>query len=152
MSIESKLRELGVELPPVPKPVAAYIPGLRSGNLVFTSGQLPTVAGELRYQGKVGGELTPEEGYEAARLCAINCLAVAKGIIGDLDRIVRVVKVVAFVASAPGFVAQPKVANGASEFLGQVFGEAGQHARSAVGVAELPLGAPVEVEMVFEVQ
>ncbi|MCL5046675.1 MAG: RidA family protein [Actinobacteria bacterium] len=152
MKIEAKIAELGLKLPEAPKPVAAYIPALRSGNLVYTSGQVPFVNGELKYQGKVGGQLSPEEGYEAARTCALNCLAVIKGVLGDLDRVKRVVKVVGFVASAPGFNGQPKVVNGASELLGQIFGQAGGHARSAVGVSELPLDSAVEVEMIVEVE
>lgn len=149
---EGKLESMGHKLPDVPKPVAAYVPGLQVGNLVFTSGQIPLVAGEVKWRGKVGKDLSLEEGYEAARICALNCLAVVKSVIGDLDRISRIVKVVGFVNSAPGFTGQPKVVNGASELLGQVFGDKGQHARSAVGVSELPLDSAVEVEMIVEVK
>ena len=152
MKIEARIAELGLNLPEAPKPVAAYIPAVRLGNLVYTSGQIPFVNGELKFKGKVGGELGPEEGYEAAKTCALNCLSVIKGVLGDLDRVKRVVKVVGFVASAPGFNGQPKVVNGASELLGQIFGQAGQHARSAVGVSELPLDSAVEVEMIVEVE
>ncbi|MBX5463996.1 MAG: RidA family protein [Clostridia bacterium] len=151
MSWSERLRELGIELPPVPKPVAAYVPAVRSGAWVWTSGQLPSVRGELRYRGKVGGERTPEEGYEAARLAALNALAAAAEAAGGLDRIRRVLRLTVYVQSAPGFHEQPKVANGASELLGQIFGEAGAHARSAVGTAELPLDASVEVELLVEV-
>lgn len=146
---EEKLREMGLELPPVAAPVAAYVPGVRCGRWVYTSGQLPLERGELRYRGKLGQDLGVEEGYRAARLCALNCLAVVKSVAGDLDRVERVVKVTGFVASASGFSEQPQVVNGASDLLLQAFGEAGQHARSAVGVAELPRGACCEVEMVI---
>jgi enamine deaminase RidA (YjgF/YER057c/UK114 family) len=149
--IETKLTELGLVLPPAVKPVAAYVPTARTGNLVFTAGQIPMAAGQLKHKGRLGAEVTIEQGYECARICAINCLSALKAELGDLDRVVRVVKVVGFVASAVGFVDQPKVINGASELLVEVFGEAGKHARSAVGVAELPLGSPTEVEMIVEV-
>lgn len=152
MSFEARLRELGIDLPDVPKPVAAYVPGVRSGNLVFTSGQIPTVRGELRFRGKVGRDLTLEEGREAARTCALNALAVIRGLAGSLDQVQRVVKLLVFVNSAPGFTEQPKVANGASELMLEVFGEAGRHARSAVACNELPLDAAVEVEMVVELR
>lgn len=145
-----KLAELGIELPSVAKPVAAYVPAMRTGNLVFTSGQLPFVDGELTHVGHVGAEVTPEEAKEAARTCALNALAAAAAEVG-LDNIVSVVKVVGFVNSAPGFTGQPGVINGASELLGEIFGEAGQHARSAVGVNQLPLDTPVEVEIIVEV-
>lgn len=151
MSFEARLQELGIQLPVAPKPVAAYVPAVRSGDLIFTSGQLPLVEGKLTAKGKVGGEVTPEEGYQAARTAVLNALAVVKSVAGSLDRVTRVVKATVFVASAAGFTAQPQVANGASELLQQIFGEAGQHARSAVGVAELPLDAPVEIELVVEV-
>lgn len=146
-----RLAELGIELPPVPAPVAAYVPAVRTGNLVFTSGQVPIVGGKLAASGKVGAEVTPEEAGQHARACALNALAAVHGLVG-LDSMVRVVKVVGFVASATGFTGQPAVINGASELLVEIFGEAGKHARSAVGVAELPLGAPVEVELVVEVR
>jgi enamine deaminase RidA (YjgF/YER057c/UK114 family) len=151
-NVEAKLKELGMELPPVARPVAAYVPTVRAGNLVFTAGQVPFVGGQLKHKGKVGAEVTLEQGYECARICALNCLAAVKGEIGDLDKVVRVVKVVGFVASAQGFTDQPRVVNGASELLVSVLGEAGRHARSAVGVAELPLGSPTEVEMIVEVR
>ena len=132
------------------KPLAAYVPAVRTGNLVYTSGQLPLEAGELAQTGKVGAEVTPEAAKAAARMCALNALAAVDALVG-IDTVIRVVKVVGFVASAPGFTGQPGVVNGASELLGEVFGEAGAHARSAVGVAELPLDAPVEVELIVEV-
>ena len=149
---EAKLQELGITLPATPKPVAAYVPAVQVEKYVYTSGQIPFVNGELKYQGKVGGELSESDGYEAAKICAINCLSAIKSLVGSLDQIERIVKVVGFVNSAAGFTAQPKVINGASEFLGQVFGDAGQHARSAVGVSELPLGAAVEVELIVKLK
>ena len=144
---ESRLAELGLTLPEVVPPLASYVPAVQSGEFVFTSGQLPMVDGKLGLTGKVGAEVTAEEAKAQARICALNALAAVKSVIGDLDRIERVVKVVGFVASAPDFTGQPGVVNGASELLGQVLGEAGVHARSAVGVAVLPLDAPVEVEI-----
>lgn len=149
--IEDRLRELGFEVPEVAAPVAAYVPALRRGNIVYTSGQLPFVNGELPVTGKVGAEVSAAQAEELARQCALNGLAAARGLLGDLDKIVRVVKVTAFVASDPSFTAQPTVANGASVFLGRVFGDEGIHVRSAVGVSVLPLDAPVEVEFTFEV-
>jgi enamine deaminase RidA (YjgF/YER057c/UK114 family) len=149
-SIRQRLAELGLELPAVAAPLAAYVPAVRSGNLVYTSGQLPIVAGSLVTTGKVGGKVKPEQAKELARRCALNALAAVDALVG-IDSVVRVVKVVGFVASAEGFTGQPGVVNGASELLGEIFGDAGQHARSAVGVAELPLGAPVEVELIVEV-
>ncbi|MFF7943831.1 MULTISPECIES: RidA family protein [Nocardia] len=148
---EKNLAELGITLPPVVAPVAAYIPAIRTGSLVYTSGQLPFVNGQLSAVGKVGAEVSIEEAKEAARLCALNALAAVHDLVG-LDAVVRIVKVVGFVASAPGFGDQPVVINGASEFLGQVFGDAGKHARSAVGVSELPRNTPVEVELIAEVR
>jgi enamine deaminase RidA (YjgF/YER057c/UK114 family) len=148
---EEKLAELGLKLPEVAAPVAAYIPVLRSGNLVYTSGQLPMVEGALPMIGKVGSEVSPEDAKALAQRCALNALAAVKSEIGDLAKVKRVVKVVGFVASAPDFTGQPGVINGASELFGAVFGEAGRHARSAVGVAVLPLDAPVEVELTVEV-
>ena len=145
--VESKLAELGLTLPEVVPPLASYVPAVPSGEYVFTSGQLPMVNGKLGLTGKVGAEVTAEEAKAQARICALNALAAVKSVIGDLDRIERVVKVVGFVASAPDFTGQPGVVNGASELLGEVLGEAGVHARSAVGVAVLPLDAPVEVEI-----
>jgi len=145
-----RLAELGLTLPGVVPPVAAYVPAVRTGNLVYTSGQVPMIEGTLARSGKVGAEVTAEQGKELARVCALNALAAIDALVG-LDAVKRVVKVVGFVASAEGFTGQPGVINGASELLGAVFGESGRHARSAVGVYELPLGAPVEVELVVEV-
>lgn len=144
------LERLGLELPSVAAPAGAYIPALRSGQLVYTSGQLPFVDGKLFAEGKVGAEVTLEQAKEAAKLCALNALAAVHDVAG-LDAVVRIVKVVGFVASAPGFNDQPLVINGASEFLGEVFGDAGRHARSAVGVFELPRNTPVEVEIIAEI-
>ena len=149
---EAKLKELGIELPEAPKPLAAYVPAMQAGEFVYTSGQVPLEAGELKFKGKVGADLSEEEGYAAARLCAINCLSAVKGLTGSLDKIGQIVKVTGFVNSAPGFTAQPKIVNGASEFLVEVFGDAGKHARSAVGVSELPIGAPVEVEIIVKLK
>ena len=151
MTAESRLGELGLELPDVVTPVAAYVPTVRSGNLVWTSGQLPFVSGALPATGKVGAAVDAETAKGLARTCALNALAAIRAEVGDLDRVRRVVKVVGFVASDPSFTGQPGVINGASELLGEVFGDAGRHARSAVGVAVLPLDAPVEVEVVVEV-
>ncbi|WP_367133374.1 RidA family protein [Saccharothrix sp. HUAS TT1] len=150
MSWTARLAELGIELPEVAAPVAAYVPAVRTGQLVFTSGQLPFVQGSLAATGKVGGDVSPEEAKAHARTCALNALAAVHALVG-LDSVTRVVKVTGFVASADGFTGHPAVVNGASDLLGEVFGEAGQHARAAVGVAELPLGAPVEVELVVEI-
>ncbi|GAB3000129.1 RidA family protein [Saccharothrix stipae] len=150
MSWTARLAELGVELPEVAAPVAAYVPAVRTGQLVFTSGQLPFVKGSLAATGKVGGDVSPEEAKAHARTCALNALAAVDALVG-LDKVVRVVKLTGFVASADGFTGQPAVINGASDLLGEVFGEAGQHARAAVGVAELPLGAPVEVDLIVEI-
>ncbi|MDT7538780.1 MAG: hypothetical protein QOI82_2365 [Actinomycetota bacterium] len=152
MSATARLGELGLTLPKVAAPVAAYVPAVRSGNLLWTSGQLPFVDGALVATGKVGAEVEAGTAQELARTCALNALAAIAAEVGDLDRVRRVVKVVGFVASAPGFFGQPGVINGASELLGEVFGDAGRHARSAVGVAVLPLDAPVEVEVVVEVE
>ena len=148
---KDKLAELGLALPPVAAPVAAYVPAVRAGSMVYTSGQLPIADGELRYRGKVGADVSVEDAKAAAALCALNCLAAVHDLVG-LDSVVRVVKVTGFVASAPGFTDQPIVINGASELLGNVLGDAGVHARSAVGVAELPKDTPVEVELVAEVR
>ncbi len=150
--IEARLAELGVHLPEAPKPVASYIPANRSGNIVVTSGQLPTRSGELIHKGIVGQNVTEEQALEAAHLCAVNNLAVIKALIGDLDKIVKIVKITVFVASAQTYTTHPKIANGASNFLQDVFGDAGRHARSTIGVAVLPLNAPVEVEMMVEVK
>ena len=148
--VEDALAELGLQVPEVAKPVAVYIPAVRSGNHVFTSGQLPMRSGELITTGKVGAEVTEEEAYACAQQCALNAIAAIRAEVGDLSLVRRVVKVGVFVASAPDFTGQPKVANGASELFGDVFGDAGRHARAAVGVAALPLGVPVEVEAIVE--
>lgn len=150
MSWSGRLTELGLALPPVATPAGVYLPAVQSGSLVFTAGQIPLVDGVLAVTGKLGAEIDTELGAQLARTCVLNALAAVDGLIG-LEAVVRVVKVVGFVASAPGFTAQPAVLNGASALLGEVFGAAGAHARSAVGVAELPLGAPVEIELVVEV-
>lgn len=149
-SVSARLAELGLTLPKVAAPLAAYVPAVRTGSLVYTSGQLPFVDGELAATGKVGAQVSPEEAKAAARVCALNALAAVDALVG-LDAVTRVVKVVGFVASAPGFNGQPGVVNGASEFFGELFGDLGAHARSAVGVSELPLDAPVEVELIVEV-
>lgn len=150
MTASAKLRELGIELPKVAPPAGAYIPARRSGNLVFTAGQVPFVDGTLAATGKVGAEVDVDLARDLARTCALNALAAVDALVG-IDSVTGIVKVVGFVASAPGFTAQPAVLNGASDLFGAVFGEAGAHARSAVGVAELPMNAPVEVEIVVEV-
>ena len=150
-SVESKIAEYGLVLPESSKPLAAYIPAVQSGNLVFTSGQLPMKDGQLMATGKVGAEVSAEQAKALAEICALNALAAVKMVIGDLDKIKRVVKVVGFVSSVPSFTAQPSVVNGASEFLGAVLGDKGIHARSAVGVAVLPLDAPVEIELIVEI-
>lgn len=149
-AIEARLAELGISIPAVTKPVAAYVPAVASGNLVMTAGQLPFVDGALPATGKVGAEVVADDAVGYARTSVLNALAAAQSVIGSLDRVTRVVKVVVFVASAPDFTGQPAVANGASTVLGEIFGERGQHARSAVGVAVLPLDAPVEVELTLE--
>src|SRR5436305_1740195 len=149
---EEKLTELGLKLPGVVAPVAAYIPALRTGNLVYTSGQLPMVDGALPMVGKVGAEVSPEDAKALAQRCALNALAAVKSEVGDLALVKRVVKVVGFVASAPDFTGQPAVVNGASELFGAVFGEAGRHARSAVGVTVLPMDSPVELELVAQLR
>lgn len=154
-AVEDRLAELGLSVPDVAAPVAAYVPAVRDGDLVFTSGQLPMVQGSLVATGKVGegdGLVSPEQAKDLAATCALNAIAAVKSVIGDLDAVSRVVKVVGFVASDPGFTGQPGVVNGASELLGAAFGEAGVHARSAVGVASLPLDAPVEVEITVAVR
>lgn len=147
---EGKLAELGLTLPDVAAPVAAYVPAVRTGSYLYTAGQLPFVDGELPITGKVGVDVTPEQAYDCARTCTLNGLAAARSVLGDLAVVTQVVKVVVFVASDPSFTGQPQVANGASELLGQVFGDIGAHARSAVGVAVLPKDSPVEVELVLE--
>ena len=150
-SWHARLAELGIRLPAVAAPVAAYVPAVRSGQLVYTSGQLPFVDGGLRRTGKVGGSVDAEDAAHDAKLCALNALAAVDELVG-LDEVARIVRVVGYVASAEGFTGQPRVVNGASELLGRIFGDAGRHARSAIGVAELPLGAPVEVELTVELR
>lgn len=149
-SATARLAELGITLPAVAAPAGAYIPARRAGSLVFTAGQVPFVDGKMAATGKVGAEIDGDTAYQLARICALNALAAIDALVG-LDAVTGIVKVVGFVASAPGFGGQPGVVNGASDLLGEIFGAAGKHARSAVGVAELPLGAPVEVELVVEV-
>jgi len=151
MSTTARLAELGLAIPEVVPPVAAYVPAVVTGRYVYTSGQLPMRDGEMIAVGLVGADVDPDVAKDCARQCAINALAAAQSVIGSLDRVTRVVKVVGFVASAPGFSGQPAVVNGASEILLDIFGDAGRHARSAVGVSGLPINAPVEVEMVLEV-
>jgi len=150
--IEEKIKELGFKLPEAPKPLAAYVPALKVDNLVYTAGQLPMIKGELKYTGKLGAFISIEEGRTASEICALNCLGAIKGVIGNLDNIERIVKLTAFVNSAENFTDQPKVANGASELIGKIFGENGKHVRSAVGVSELPLNAPVEIEMIVKIK
>ncbi len=150
MRPEEKLEKMGLEIPEMPEPVASYLPGVKAGNFLFISGQLPADAEGLQYTGQVGSDLTVEQGYEAARLCALRCIAVMRGELGDLSRVKRVAKVTGFVTAAPDFTDHPQVVNGASDLLLEVFGEAGKHARAAVGMSGLPLGAAVEVEMVVE--
>jgi enamine deaminase RidA (YjgF/YER057c/UK114 family) len=151
MGVEERLAGLGVELPPVPQPVASYVPVVVSGELAFVAGQIPMAEGQLLAEGKLGAELSVEAGADAARRCVLQALAALRSELGSLDRIRRMVKLTVFVASAPGFTDQAKVANGASDLLGDLFGDAGHHARAAVGVSELPLGAPVEVEVLAEI-
>ena len=150
--VESRINELNISLPEAPKPVAAYIPAKQSGNLVFTAGQLPMVNGELISKGLLGQDVEVDEANKAARICTLNALAAIKGVIGDLDRIKQIVRVVGYVASVPTFTQQPAVVNGASELLLEIFGENGKHARSAVGMAVLPLNASVEIELTVEVE
>lgn len=152
MTPEEKLLALNIQVPAPPEPVAAYVPGVRVGDMVYTSGQLPVAGGEIRYRGKLGQELSVEEGYAAARLCILNCLGVVRELAGSLNRVERIVKVTGFVAGVEGFNQQPAVVNGASELLGEIFGPSGRHARSAVGVADLPLGVPVEIELVAQIK
>ncbi len=150
--IEEKIKELGYTLPETAKPLAAYIPAIKTGEFVYTSGQVPVVGGELKYKGKIGSDLSVEDGQKAAIICALNGLSAIKGVVGDLNKIEQIIKVTVFVNSANGFTDQPKVANGASEFLGKVFGDAGIHTRSAVGVSELPIKTAVEIEMIVKVK
>lgn len=152
MQIEEKIKALGLELPEVPKPLAAYVPGVKADNIIYTAGQIPLVKGELKYKGKVGKDLTEQEGYEAAKVCVLNCLSIIKDLCGDLDKVEKVIKVNGFVASAPDFNMQPKVINGASELLKEIFGDKGVHARAAVGVNELPVNAACEVELIVKVK
>jgi len=151
-SIENKLEQIGLKIPEIPKPVAAYIPAKKSGKLIFTAGQLPMVNGELISKGLLGQDVELEDANRAARICTLNALAAIKGVIGDLDQIKQIVRVVGYVASVPTFTQQPAVVNGASELLLEIFGEAGKHARSAVGMAVLPLNASVEIELTVEVE
>ncbi|MEO8106232.1 MAG: RidA family protein [Actinomycetes bacterium] len=148
---EQRLAELGLEVPDVVAPLASYVPAVRSGSYVYTSGQVPMVKGQMPVTGKVGAEVDPETAKECAQVCALNALAAVSSITGDLSAVIRVVKVVGYVASDPSFTGQPGVVNGASDLLGQIFGDAGVHARSAVGVVALPLDAPVELELIVEV-
>ncbi len=152
MTIESKLKELGITLPMAPKPVANYVPAVRAGELLFTSGVLPMKEGKLAYEGKLGKELTVEQGQEAARLAVLNALAVVKQEIGNLEKVLRVVRLTGHVASSPGFVQQPAVLNGASDLLVAIFGEAGRHTRAALGAAELPLNSPIELELIVQIR
>lgn len=152
MAIDDRLRELGITLPQAPKPVAVYIPAVRSGNLLFISGQLPSENGQLPETGKLGGDVSVEQGQAAARRATLNALAIARDMLGSLDHVSQVVRLVGYVASAEGFTQQSVVVNGASELLGQIFGEQGRHARLALGAAELPLNAPVEIELILEVR
>ncbi len=149
--IEEKIKEIGFELPEAPNPVAAYIPAIMEGNLIFTAGQIPVVKGEVKYTGKLGAGLKVEDGQKAAEVCALNCLSVVKSVAGNLEKIERIVKLTVFVNSAEGFTNQHLVANGASELIGKIFGEKGKHVRSAVGVNELPLNVPVEIEMIARI-
>jgi len=152
VSAENNLRELGITLPDTPKPLGAYLPATRTGNLIFLSGVLPMDRGELAFTGKLGLNLTVEEGYEAAKVACVNALAILKSELGSLERVKQIVKVTGYVASAPDFYDQPKVVNGASELLAAVFGESGRHARAAVGCPSLPANTPVEIEMIVEVR
>jgi enamine deaminase RidA (YjgF/YER057c/UK114 family) len=152
MSFEQRLQELGLTLPATPRPVANYVPAVATGKLIFSSGQTPTVDGKLTIQGKLGDTVTIEQGRQAARVALLNCLAGVRSVTGSLDEIVRIVKLNGYVASAEGFGAQPQVVNGASLLLEEIFGEAGKHARASLGMAELPGGAPVELELIVEVR
>lgn len=150
-AVEQRLSDVGLSVPEVAIPVAAYVPAVQTGNYIFTSGQLPMVSGELMHKGLLGAGVTEDDAVACARQCALNAIAAIKAVVGDLDNVVRVVKVVGFVASTPDFTGQPAIINGASQVFAQAFGEAGTHARSAVGVASLPLNAPVEVEVIVEI-
>ncbi|WP_028549556.1 RidA family protein [Paenibacillus sp. UNC451MF] len=150
--VEQRLLELGIVLPPSPEPRFTYVPCKRTGNLLYLSGQDCRINGELMYEGKIGSDLTIEQGQKAARQVIINCLAVLKGYLGDLDRVVQIVKLLGFVNSAPGFGDQPYVMNGASDLLVEVFGDSGRHARSAIGTSDLPFHTPVEIEIIVEIR
>lgn len=152
MSFDAKLTELGIALPPAPKPVATYIPAVRAGDLLFLSGTGPFKAGQIAFAGKLGRDLTVEQGYEAARLTLLNALAMVRQELGTLDRVVRIVRLTGHVASAEGFIQQPAVINGASDLLVKIFGEAGRHARLALGAAELPLNMCIEIELIVQVK
>lgn len=152
MKIEEKMKKMGIEIPEVPKPIASYVPFRRAGNLIYLSGQDCRVNGKLKYEGKVGRDVTEEEAYEAARITAINLLAILKNAIGDLDSVVKIVNLHGFVNSADGFVRQPMVINGASDLLVKIFGEKGKHSRCALSANELPFNTPVEIEMIVEVE
>jgi len=150
--IEEKINQLGFTLPIAPKPLASYVPAVRTGDLVFTAGQLPIKDGSLAFKGKLGKDLSEDEGKKAAQVCALNCLSVIKNEIGNLDNIEKIIKLTVFVSSADGFINHPQVANGASDLIKEIFGENGKHVRSAVGVAELPLNAPVEIDMIVKIK
>lgn len=152
MKIEQKIEQLGHKLPEVPEPLGVYIPALKVGDILFLTGVIPEVNGEVKYKGKLGKDLTINEGYEAAKICALNALAVARSYLGDLDRIERIIKVVGYINSAQGFIDQPKVLNGASEFFVKTFGEKGEHVRLAIGVAELPANACIEAEVIMHIR
>ena len=152
MSFEKRIAELGLTLPATPRPVANYVPAVATGKLVFASGQTPTVNGKLTIQGKLGREVSVEQGQQAARVALLNCLSCVRSVTGSLDEITRIVKLNGYVASAEGFTAQPQVINGASLLLEEIFGETGKHARASLGLAELPGGAPVELELIVEVR
>lgn len=148
---EARIREMGINLPKTPKPVASYATAVEYDKMIYTSGQLPFVDGVLKYKGKVGKDISLDDGYEAARICAVNCLSAVRELAGSLDKVEKIIKVTGFVNSASGFINQPKVINGASDLFGEIFGEAGRHARAAVGVNELPLDAAVEVEIIVKI-
>jgi len=150
--IEEKIKELGFELPQAAKPLAAYVPAKQIGNLVMTSGQVPLLSGEIKYKGKIGKDLTEEDGIKAAQVCALNCLAAIKDLIGTLDKIEEILKLTVFVNSPEDYIAHPKIANGASELLLNIFGDKGKHVRSAVGVSGLPLNSAVEIEMIVKLK
>lgn len=150
--IEEKIKQLGFALPTAPKPLASYVPAVQTGDLIFTAGQLPIKDGILAFKGKLGKDLNEDEGKKAAQLCALNCLAVIKNEIGFLDKIDKIIKLTVFVNGAEGFIGQPQVANGASDLVKEIFGDNGKHVRSAVGAAELPLNAPVEIEMIVKLK